>query len=131
MTKTPAQIRKFLTDTFGDFDEFKNEFFKIKHGTLPPGAHPHPRTTAKIQKLKEWPYSFTELKDLYAICYVCQQRGMFAGCKFSPKVIADECRGLNQEAHREEMRLMEIDRNKMRKHKKNKGKGKTKPKKRR
>jgi hypothetical protein len=120
MSKSKAQLRKFLKGTFGEFEEFKKEFFNIKHGTLPPVAHPHPRTVAKIQKWTDWPYSFAELKDLYAVCYCCQQRGMFIGCKIGPKVIADECNGLQQEAHREEMRIEMIKREKARKKKKGK-----------
>lgn len=122
--KTPDELRTFLKNTFGEWGEFKKQFFNIKFGSLPPTAHPHPRTIAKIQKLNDWPYSFRELKDLYAICYTCQQRGLFAGCKQCPKVIAGECKGLHDEADIEERRLLTLERAKA----KRKGKKKQKKK---
>jgi len=115
--KTPEELREFLKDTFGEWNEFKQQFFNIKFGSLPPMAHPHPRTIAKIQKLNDWPYSFRELKDLYAICYTCQQRGLFAGCKRCPKVISGDCRGMYEEADIEERRQLEKEREKERKRK--------------
>ena len=122
--KTPGELRSFLKETFGEWDEFKKQFFNLKFGSLPPIAHPHPRTIAKIEKLTDWPYSFRELKDLYAICYCCQQRGLFAGCKKCPKVIAGDCKGLHDEADLEERRLLMLERNKEKKKKKNKSKAK-------
>lgn len=122
--KTPEELRTLLKNTFGEWSEFKKQFFNIKFGSLPPIAHPHPRTISKIQKLDDWPYSFRELKDLYAICYSCQQRGLFAGCKQCPKVIAGECKGLHDEADIEERRLLSIEREKHRKASKKKQKKK-------
>ena len=118
--KKPEELRSFLKDTFGEWDEFKKQFFSIKFGSLPPTAHPHPRTIAKIQKLNDWPYSFRELTDLYAICYVCKERGLFAGCKQCPKVIAGDCKGLHDEADLEERRLLLIEREQQRKQDKKK-----------
>ena len=122
--KTPDELRKFLTGTFGEWSEFKKQFFNIKFGSLPPVAHPHPRTISKIQKLNDWPYSFRELTDLFAICYVCRERGLFAGCKQCPKVIAGECKGLHDEADIEERRLLSIEREKYKKASKKKQKKK-------
>jgi hypothetical protein len=107
MTKTPEELRKFLTKTFGEFKDFKDEFFKIKFGTLPPKAHPHPRTIAKIKKKEEWPYNFRELDDLYAVCYNCKNRGLFSGCNLCVKVVTTGCDGLKREANKEEIRQIE------------------------
>jgi hypothetical protein len=115
MSKTPEELRKFLKDTFGEFGEFKKQFFNIKFGALPPVAHPHPRTISKIQKMEDWPVSFRVLKDLYAICFECKYRGIFAGCKMCPKIIAGECEGLYNEAGIEESRLLAKQRQKKRK----------------
>ena len=115
MSKKPEEIRKFLRDNFGEFEDFKKEFFNISFGTLPPKAHPHPRTIAKIQKLKKWPYSFRELDDLYAVCYKCKERGIFSGCKFCAKVVAGGCNGLKREAHDEEYRQIQLENEKKRK----------------
>lgn len=112
MTKTPEELRNFLTKTFGDFKDFKEEFFRIQFGALPPIAHPHPRTIVKIKKMKEWPYSFRELDNLYAVCYICKERGLFSGCKLCAKVVTTGCRGLKQEAHEEEYREMVKERQK-------------------
>ena len=109
MSKTPEELRKFLRDTFGEFEEFKKEFFSIPFGTLPPGAHPHPRTISKIQKLKDWPYSFRELDDFFAVCFICKERGLFSGCKLCAKIITGGCNGLKREAHDEEFRQIEIE----------------------
>lgn len=118
MNKKPEELRNFLTKTFGDFEDFKKEFFRIKFGSLPPNAHPHPRTIAKIKKRDKWPYNFRELDDLFAVCYVCKNSGLFSGCKICAKVVTTGCNGLKREAHEEEYREIEKER------KRNRGKKK-------
>jgi len=114
MNKTPEELRNFLTITFGDFKDFKEEFFKIKFGTLPPNVHPHPRTIAKIKKREKWPYNFKELDDLFSVCYMCKNKGLFAGCKLCAKVVTTGCNGLKREAHDEEYRQIKKEQEKKR-----------------
>jgi len=106
MSKTPKEIRNFLQETFGDFKDFQKKFLEIKLGSLPPKAHPHPRTIAKIMALKEWPYSFRELDDFFAVCWDCENKGVFAGCRHSAKAVIGSCAKLKREAHEEEYRLI-------------------------
>jgi len=104
MSKKPEEIRKFLTDTFGEFKDFKKEFFRIKFGTLPPNVHPNSNTISKVRKMEEWPYNFRELDKFFAVCYVCKNRGIFSGCKLCAKVVIGACEGLRKELYIEEIR---------------------------
>ena len=119
--KTEKELQKFLTKTFGEFDEFKKQFFSIKFGALPVAAHPHPRTIAKMQNKDNWSASFKELDELYSVCFVCRSQGIFVGCKLCPKVIAGGCDGLRAEANNEEHRIILKENQKRKKKRKAKG----------
>jgi len=85
-------------ELFGEFKYFKDNFMKMKHGSLPANEHKTPYAIAMISKMDDWPMSYRQLKALSPVCYFCKARNLFSECKLCLKAVAGECKGFFEEA---------------------------------
>ena len=97
--------RNICNDVFGDFKPFKEMFENIQFGGLPTAIHPNPRAVAMIRRMDDWPDTFTRLKHMRSLCYVCQNNTLFSPCKMCLKAVVGECKNLFEEATKEDARV--------------------------